>query len=129
MKRGLLYLLGSVCLSGCSGERDNAATPEEIVAPAAAPAVVDAASMSGKEAYAMACARCHDTGLDGAPITRNPSDWEDRSHLWQAVLMEHAREGYLGMPAKGGNPDLPDITVNAAVQYMLELTFPDLPPD
>lgn len=129
MKHVLLYLLGSLCLSGCSGEQDNTAPPEDTVAPAAAPAIVDAASMSGQEAYEMACARCHATGLDGAPVTQNPADWEHRSHLWQAVLMEHARDGYFGMPAKGGHPDLPDMTVSAAAQYMLELTFPDLPRD
>ena len=129
MKLTVFYCLGPVFLLGCSGKPDNAAPLEETVAPAPQQATIDAASLSGQEAYEMACARCHDTGVDGAPVTRNPADWENRSHLWQAVLMEHARDGYLDMPAKGGDTNLPDMTVSAAAEYMLEITFPNLPAD
>ena len=37
--------------------------------------------------------------------------------------------GYLGMPAKGGDAALSDWTINAATQYMLEITFPNRPRD
>ena len=43
--------------------------------------------------------------------------------------MEHAREGYYDMPARGSRPDLSDETVNAAVEHMMKVTFPDRPPD
>ncbi len=116
MSRALLLVLGLLSLTACSANRD-AASPME------------PSTLTGQETYNAACASCHDTGLDGAPVTGNLVDWVDRSPLWQAVLMEHAKEGYLEMPAKGGHPELSDRAVSAAVEYMLTSTFPSRLPD
>ena len=83
----------------------------------------------GREAYSEACARCHDTGIGGAPVTRNKEDWVDRSGLWEAVMSEHANKGYLGMPARGGNARMSEYDVDAAAEYMLAITHPELPRD
>lgn len=83
----------------------------------------------GKETYELACASCHETGDQEAPVTGNREQWENRSDMWQAVLFEHARSGYLDMPGKGGQSDLSDEAVGAAMEYMLGLTFPELPKD
>ena len=56
-------------------------------------------------------------------------DWQARSQLWDAVLLDHAITGYLEMPAKGGRTDLPEHIVKAAAEYMLRITFPDMPHD
>jgi len=93
---------------------------------------VDAAStaaIDGGQAYAEHCAGCHETGMLGAPREGEPQDWEGRSDLWQAVLMDHAKTGYFDMPARGGKSKLPDEVVSAAAEYMLEETFPDRPED
>ena len=87
------------------------------------------ANANGKQAYVDYCAGCHETGMLGAPIVGDASYWEGRSTLWQAVLMEHAKTGYFDMPAKGSRPDLPDETIDAATEYMLSITFPELPKD
>jgi cytochrome c5 len=79
----------------------------------------------GEDVYDWACASCHDEGLDGAPRTGQRSDWSDRSQLWSAVLIEHAKQGYLEMPAKGAHPYLSDRAVQAASEYMLGETFPE----
>ena len=131
MSRAPLYLLSLLCLFACTVDRDNAVPMEQVesIQPVAAPSVTGTSAMSGQEAYEHTCAQCHETGVDGAPVTQNPADWETRSSLWQAVLMEHAKEGYLGMPAKGNDPELSDMTVSAAAEYMLEITFPNLPAD
>lgn len=84
---------------------------------------------TGKQAYLVHCAGCHETGLEGAPVVGDRGYWETRSRLWQAVLSDHAKAGYLNMPAKGGRPDLPDHTIDQAVDYMLSVTYPELPPD
>lgn len=84
-----------------------------------------AASMSGQQAYELVCAGCHDEGINGAPRTGEPAEWAGRSSLWQAVLFEHANDGYLEMPAKGGDASLDDATVAKAAEYMLQLTFPE----
>ncbi len=84
---------------------------------------------AGKQAYLTHCAGCHETGLEGAPVVGDRGYWEVRSRLWQAVLSDHAKAGYLDMPAKGGRPDLPDEKIDLAVDYMLSVTYPELPPD
>lgn len=83
----------------------------------------------GQAAYKAACAECHDKGSDGAPVTSRPEDWQERSDLWEGVLFEHARKGYIDMPPKGGNPATSDYDVNAAAEYMLTITHPELHPD
>jgi len=83
----------------------------------------------GEQTYQLACASCHDTGDQDAPITGNRDQWEQRSDMWQAVLFNHAKAGYLQMPGKGGQPELTDDAVEAATEYMLGLTFPELPRD
>lgn len=83
----------------------------------------------GKSTYEAVCASCHDTGAGGAPRTGEREDWQERSDLWQAVLFNHAKSGYLDMPEMGGNPELSDEAVEAAAEYMLGLTFPELPED
>lgn len=85
--------------------------------------------VNGETAFLENCAACHGTGVDGAPRIGEPGDWSGRSNLWQAVLMEHAKSGYFGMPARGGKSGLPDRVVEAAAEYMLEQTFPDRPGD
>lgn len=83
----------------------------------------------GKEIYTYVCASCHDPGASAAPDIGRKEDWSSRSRLWCAVLFEHAKSGYLGMPAKGGREELTGKDVDAAAEYMLGVTFPELPPD
>ena len=84
----------------------------------------------GRETYEIACAACHDEDKgDSAPIKGNPDSWSTRSPLWSAVLLEHAKNGYLDMPTKGGRLELSDRAVEAAGEYMLHETFPELPRD
>ena len=130
LNRAVFILACSQYLAACDTERDhdapleNAAGEEQASqTPATGPEI------SGLDAYNKVCARCHETGANGAPVTGNPADWQGRSDLWQAVLMEHANAGYLEMPAKGGDEAMSDWTINAATQYMLEITFPDRPRD
>jgi cytochrome c5 len=129
--RGVFLMACSLCLYACSPEHDSSEPAENPVSDQQAPQPAPAQDpeISGLDAYNKVCARCHETGIDGAPVTGNPADWENRSDLWQAVLMEHAKAGYLGMPAKGGDAALSDWTIDAATQYMLEITFPNHPRD
>lgn len=83
----------------------------------------------GKEIYEFACASCHDPGAGPAPDIGQRDDWSNRSRLWCAVLFEHAKEGYLDMPSRGGRPELTGKDVDAAAEYMLSVTFPELPLD
>lgn len=87
------------------------------------------AALNGEGAYNEFCAGCHETGMLGAPVAGDAVDWGGRSQLWDAVLLDHAITGYLEMPAKGGRMDLPDDLVKSAAEYMLRMSFPDMPHD
>ena len=127
-----------VALAACSPKADDQAptptpTPTPTVEEPAARAVKqdwrsDRQSL-GQATYAKACASCHAAGELDAPRTGVREDWSERSGLWQAVLFNHAKAGYPEMPGKGGQPELTDEAVEAAVEYMLGLTFPELPRD
>jgi cytochrome c5 len=114
MKQTVFLLAASLALGACAA---HSGEPKDDAAPATA--------IDGEQAYAEHCAGCHETGMLGAPREGEPQDWEDRSSLWQAVLMDHAKTGYFDMPARGGKTELPDEVVNAASEYMIEATFPD----
>jgi cytochrome c5 len=83
----------------------------------------------GKEIYGNYCASCHEPGASQAPSIRDRNAWNTRSPLWSAVLFEHAKSGYLEMPARGDHPELSDVAVDAAAEYMLSETYPELPVD
>lgn len=106
-----------------------------VVATACSPASNDQATepaqelLAGQAAYERVCASCHEEGVDGAPATGDREAWAGRSALWVAVLEEHAINGYLKMPAKGGDLSLSDAEVSAAATYMLTLTHPEQRPE
>ena len=114
MKQTVFLLAAGLALAACAAQSGE---PQDDAAPTTA--------VDGEQAYAEHCAGCHETGLLGAPREGEPQDWENRSSLWQAVLMDHAKTGYFDMPARGGKTELPDEVVNAASEYMIETTFPD----
>ena len=117
MRHILLSIAVALVLAACAHRGDDAAEADQ------------AAGINGESAYLEHCAGCHETGMLGAPREGEPMDWESRSNLWQAVLMEHAKTGYFDMPARGGKTELSDEIVEAAAEYMLEKTFPDRPED
>ena len=117
MRHSLFVTAAALVVASCAHSVDDAkqtATTEDV---------------NGELAYAEHCAGCHETGLLNAPRAGEPQDWQSRSSLWQAVLMEHAKTGYFDMPARGGKTHLPDDVVDAAAEYMLEQTFPNRPED
>lgn len=83
----------------------------------------------GGRAYKTLCATCHESGTAGAPVTGNKEDWADRSNLWEAVLFEHADKGYINMPARGNVDHATQYDVEAAAEYMLTITHPEMPRD
>ena len=116
-------------LAGCGSGADqdsNVATG----APEVAPRIWESEGFAEARAiYEDSCASCHDPGAGEAPSIGKQADWDGRSRMWVAVLTEHARLGYLEMPAKGGSGELTDIQVGAAAEYMMAVTYPELPLD
>ena len=82
------------------------------------------AAVDGQKIYNNTCALCHAAGVAGAPMPGNKDDWGPRIAQGQDTLYKHAIEGYTGakgmMPPRGGNPNLKDEEVKAAVDFMVQ---------
>ena len=123
MLRSIAICSLAVALAACGSGADQPAPAEPTTTTA-----TSKEAMSPREAYQQACAGCHDQGINGAPKTGDPEAWADRSPVWEAVLIEHANMGFLGMPA-GGVDGLSEAEIASAAEYMLGLTHPEAPPD
>ncbi len=123
MLRILVLLATATLFVACGKAGEDQAAPATSVVPP--PPTTDGVQYTGKQAYDQVCAGCHEEGLDGAPKTGDRDAWAGRSWLWEAVLFEHAKAGYMEMPAKGGDATLDDATVEKAAEYMLTRTFPN----
>ena len=56
----------------------------------------------GELVYAQRCAVCHDTGVDGAPVLRDPKSWAARTEKPDSILRGHVVRGYLSYAKEGG---------------------------
>ncbi|MGF1686895.1 cytochrome c5 family protein [Photobacterium japonica] len=82
--------------------------------------IVAAGPRSGDKVYGTFCAACHGTGVMGAPKKGDATDWTTRLTKGNAVLAEHAINGFNAMPAKGSCMDCSDDEIIAAIDHMIE---------
>ena len=94
----------------------------EAAAPAAATASAKPDPAKGKAVYDANCAACHATGVAGAPKPGDKAAWSARMGQGYAGLYDNALKGIRGMPAKGGNADLPEADLANSVGYMFAET-------
>ena len=112
-----LALLSLMLLTGC-GESDKAAVPEM-------PRLENSPVGAGRSVWMGTCRNCHLTGVGGAPAVTNATEWERRlakgkEQLLQSVLQGvNAPDGSVRMPPRGGNSQLTDDQVKAALEYKL----------
>jgi len=80
----------------------------------------------GENVYRRACAGCHDQGISGAPKLGDHKAWEVRIPTGINILVRNSIDGYEGnlgvMPPRGGDKNLTDAEIEAAVRYMVELS-------
>lgn len=84
-------------------------------------AQTEKSGVNGEAIVNTTCAACHIAGVLNAPKLGNKTDWQARIDKGIDVLHQNAVKGFQAMPAKGGNPNLSDQEVIAAVDYMLGL--------
>jgi cytochrome c5 len=112
-----LALLSLMLLTGC-GESDKAAVPEM-------PRLENSPAGAGRSVWMGTCRNCHLTGVGGAPAVTSAAEWERRlakgkEQLLQSVLQGvNAPDGSVRMPPRGGNAQLTDEQVKAALEYKL----------
>ena len=73
------------------------------------------------------CAKCHQTGQDGAPRIGDRPAWISRLKKGLDKLVTSAIHGHGPMPARGGLPDLSDQEIRGAIVYMFNFGMPDIP--
>lgn len=80
------------------------------------------APYTGEQVLANACNACHAAGVLGAPKEGDKAAWSARAAAAGGVdgLTASAIEGKNTMPPRGGNPDLSDEEIRAAVELMLK---------
>lgn len=80
-------------------------------------------SARGESIYKKYCVACHATGAAGSPKLGDKTAWTARISQGNAVLIQHAIEGYKGetgyMPPKGGYMSLSEEEIAATVMYMV----------
>jgi cytochrome c5 len=115
--RAVAYMANS---AGAKFKAPEAEAPAATTAPAATAATAAAKPdpAKGKPVYEAHCAACHATGVAGAPKAGDKAAWGNRVSQGYATLYDHALHGIRGMPAKGGNADLPEADLANAVGYL-----------
>lgn len=111
---------GRVSIAG--EEPAEAAGESADAAPAADAPAETAKVVDGEQVYNTACMACHASGAAGAPKLGDAGNWKARIAQGADTLHKHAIEGYQGaagfMPPKGGQIQLSDAEVIAAVDFM-----------
>lgn len=73
----------------------------------------------GTEAFALACAHCHASGLAGVPAAGVPDDWNTRDAKDFEVLLERVVAGHGNMPPLGSCPWCSESELRAAIALMV----------
>jgi len=76
------------------------------------------ADRTGEEVVNLACAKCHATGVGGAPKIGDSAAWTPRVSKGLATVTQAALKGHGGMPARAGMADLSDAEIKRAIEYM-----------
>ena len=77
-----------------------------------------AMAADGKAVYEATCAMCHAAGVAGAPKFGDKAAWGPRIATGKAALVGSVTKGKGAMPPKGGNANLSDADIAAAVDYI-----------
>ena len=81
-----------------------------------------AAQRSGEEVVKTQCVKCHGEGLGGAPKIGDKNAWVQRMKQGLPYLVRSAIQGHGGMPPRGGQANLTDEELQAAILYMYNPT-------
>lgn len=76
------------------------------------------AERSGEQVVMAQCVACHKEGVDGAPKIGDLNAWAQRMNQGLGYLTRSAIRGHGGMPPRGGQSNLTDAELRAAILYM-----------
>jgi len=81
--------------------------------------LASAVQRSGGEVVQAYCAKCHQTGAEGAPGIGDRAAWIPRLKQGFEVLVGSAIKGHGPMPSRGDVANLTDTEIRAAIAYMI----------
>jgi len=81
--------------------------------------LASAVQRSGGEVVQAYCAKCHQTGAEGAPRIGDRAAWIPRLKQGFEVLVGSAITGHGPMPSRGDAANLTDSEIRAAIAYMI----------
>lgn len=128
-----LCLVALLALSACGDAAKTDAEPEKttldeplegFVTVDRLPMPEDPHLIEGRTVWAGTCQACHGLGEAGSPKITDRKAWAPRIARGTDTLREHALKGFIGpsgtmMPERGGNPELTDQQIFAAIDYMV----------
>ena len=68
--------------------------------------------------YAQTCKACHHNSGTGAPQSGDKKSWESRMAQGMPALLDHAINGYKGMPPLGSCADCTEADFEALIRFM-----------
>jgi cytochrome c5 len=115
----VIALLAALVTSGTKGGSSDPKVIAERIKPFGTLVIAGArVPLSGEQVYEQVCKTCHTPGLAGAPKLGDKAAWAKIIAQGEKTTVEHAIKGIRAMPPKGGNPELPDHEVHAAVVHL-----------
>ncbi len=111
------------CMSDCKDPATITITSEPTLVEEPELEVASAAVIEmspGESTYQQACAMCHAAGVADAPIMGEQGAWAERIALGREALINSSINGKGFMPPKGGQTQLSDEDVIAAVDFMID---------
>lgn len=114
-KIGALLFAATACLAACG---DKSAPAPSATAPSSA--AVTPADPALAKIYQQTCKACHTNPGSGAPQAGDKKAWEPRVAQGMDVLLDHAVNGYKGMPPLGSCMDCGTAEFEALIRFMAE---------
>ena len=72
----------------------------------------------GKVTYDQVCAKCHRSGIDGAPKLSDKLEWSKRLSVGRSAMRKSVIDGKGEMPARAGKEALTDEEIVAAIEFI-----------
>lgn len=113
LKKPLLASLLSLLLCACAQQAAPPTAAQITAAENARPFDTEISAI-----YQRSCISCHTTTSSKAPLVGFAPDWQARLPQGMDVLIQHVRDGYKAMPAKGFCSDCSNQDFKKLIEFM-----------
>ncbi|MFZ6693874.1 c-type cytochrome [Undibacterium sp. SXout20W] len=114
-------MLRTLIVAACAAIALAACTPKPVIPTAEQISAAETALPADPQVaaiYKRSCISCHTAVSSTAPIVGFAPAWQPRLEQGMAVLVQHARDGYKAMPAKGFCSDCSDQDLRSLIEFM-----------